>query len=327
VSGAIWIIGEIDDGRLLPSSAGVATLARQFGAAAGREVVGLVAGTEPETAATELAAYVPRVLGVPVRTDDGWLTPSVVAPVIARLVAEHAPAHLLLPATPGGRELAGALVAHLGWGVLANAVDLAWDGRALVDTVIFKVDMRVRSAFTSDHGLITVQANVVAPEVLETGGAVEIVDLQRAAGSGDTTAVRIVERVRVPAPASVEGARVVVAGGAGIGGADRWPLVESLADALHGAVGASRPPVDAGWVPFSQQVGQTGKSVRPDLYVALGISGEVQHRVGMRTARTVVAVNNDPDAPIRQFADLFVIADLHEIVPDLVASIQERGAR
>jgi electron transfer flavoprotein alpha subunit len=323
---AIWTIGEIDDGRLLPSSAGVATLARRFGAAAGREVVGLVAGVEPETAATELAAYVPRVLGVPVRTADGWLTPSMIAPVIARLVAEHAPAHLLLPATPGGRELAGALVANLGWGVLANAVDLAWDGQALVDTVIFKVDMRVRSSFTSDHGLITVQANVVAPEVLETTGLVEMVDAASEAGSA-APSVHLLERVRVPAPASVEGARVVVAGGAGIGGADRWPLVESLADALNGAVGASRPPVDAGWVPFSQQVGQTGKSVRPDLYVALGISGEVQHRVGMRTARTVVAVNSDPDAPIRQFADLFVIADLHEIVPGLVASIQDRGTR
>jgi electron transfer flavoprotein alpha subunit len=327
VSGAIWTIGEIDDGRLLPSSAGVATLARRFGAAAGREVVGVVAGVEPGTAATELAAYVPRVLGVSIPADDGWLTPSAAAPVIARLVAEQGPSHLLVPATPGGRELAGALAAHLGWGVLANAVDLAWDGRALVDTVIFKVDMRVRSTFTSDHGLITVQANVISPEVLETPGVVEMVDAPNLAGSTATAAVRMVERVRVPAPASVEGARVVVAGGAGVGGADRWPLVESLADSLHGAVGASRPPVDAGWVPFSQQVGQTGKSVRPDLYVALGISGEVQHRVGMRTARTVVAVNNDPDAPIRQFADLFVIGDLHEIVPALVASIQERAAR
>lgn len=327
MSGAVWTIGEIDDGRLLPSSAGVATLARRFGAAAGREVVGVVVGVEPEAAATELAAYVPRVLGVSVRAEDGWLSSSAAAPVIARLVVEHAPTHLLVPATPGGRELAGALAAQLGWGVLANAVDLAWDGQALVETVIFKVDMRVRSAFTSDHGLITVQANVVSPEVLETSGVVEMVEVPSLAGSTTTAAVRIVERVRVPAPASVEGARVVVAGGAGVGGADRWPLVVSLADALHGAVGASRPPVDAGWVPFSQQVGQTGKSVRPDLYVALGISGEVQHRVGMRTARTVVAVNNDPDAPIRQFADLFVIADLHEIVPALVASIQERAAR
>jgi electron transfer flavoprotein alpha subunit len=327
VSGAIWIIGEIDDDRLLPSSTGVATLARQFGMDAGREVVGVVVGVEPEAAATELAAYVPRVLRASIRADEGWLTPSAAAPVIAGLVAEHAPSHLLVPATPGGKELAGALAALLQWGVLANAVDLAWDGRALVHTVIFKVDMRVRSTFLGDHGLITVQPNVVPPEVLATVGVVEEVAVPGATESGGNAAVRLVERVRIPAPASVEGARVVVAGGAGIGGADRWPLVQALADALDGAVGASRPAVDAGWVPFSQQVGQTGKSVRPDLYVALGISGEVQHRVGMRTAKTVVAVNNDPDAPIGQIADLFVVADLHEIVPGLVASIQERGAR
>ena len=332
MSGAVWVIGGTVDGRLAASSPGVATLARRFAAAGGREIAGITVGPRAQEAAQELAAYVPVAIAVPLPPESGWATPSMIAAIVADLVAERGPSHLVIPATQDGKELAGALAARLQWGVLGNAVDLTWDGatgKPIVHSVIFRDDLRVQSGFTADHGLITVQPNVVAP-ARDGVGTVETIPALLAAAGGMSgapgAAIKRVERVTVPAPTSVEGARIVVAGGAGIGSAEAWGVVESLAGALHAAVGSSRPPVDAGWVPMSQQIGQTGKSVRPDLYVALGISGEIQHRVGMRTSRTVIAVNIDPEAPIRQVADLFVVGDVHVIVPELVAAIGSRGS-
>lgn len=324
MSGETWIIGEVDDDELQPSSPGVATLGRTFAARAGHDAVGVIVGGTSAAAPTELARYLPRVLWAGVPRPDGWLDPADAVRVLAALVGAQSPGQIVVPATSTGRVLAGALAAHLQWGILANAVDIEWDGGPLVHTVVFRTDLHVRSAFRSGQGVITVQPNVVRPEPLAEAGAVEVVAVDGAASEAGSP-VRRVERVRVPAPVSVEGASVVVAGGAGVGSAEAWPIVGALAAALHGAVGASRPPVDAGWIPISQQIGQTGKSIRPDLYVALGISGEVQHRVGMRTAKTVVAINSDPDAPIRPFSDLFVVGDLHEVVPAVLAAIRARS--
>ena len=117
-----------------------------------------------------------------------------------------------------------------------------------------------------------------------------------------------------------------MAGGRGVGGPDGFGVVRDLADALGGAVGATRAAVDSGWIPYSQQIGQTGKIVKPALYMALGISGAIQHKVGMQTASTIVAINRDPDAPIAEFADMFVIGDLFEVVPAIVAELKGRKA-
>ena len=127
------------------------------------------------------------------------------------------------------------------------------------------------------------------------------------------------------AAAPIEEARIVVAGGRGVGGEDGFKIVEEIAEALGGAVGATRAAVDAGWIPYAQQIGQTGKIVKPQLYLALGISGAIQHKVGMQTAGTIVAVNRDPDAPIAEFADLVVIGDLFEVAPALLAELRARS--
>ncbi len=319
MNGAIWAIGELDDDRLVASSAGVASLASRLGNAAGRAAAGLVIGAHPEQAAGLLARYLPRVLSARASGPDGYLSPSALALLVEQQVRREEPALVLIPGTPGGKELAGALSARLQWGVLANAVDIGWADGPIVHGIAFRSDLRVRSRFTSDHGIVTVQPNVVTSVEQDGLGTVEEISIRNADVAG---LVRRTERVSMGAPASVESARVVVAGGAGVGGRDSWRLVEELAVCLDGAVGASRPAVDAGWASLSQQIGQTGKSVRPDLYLALGISGEVQHRVGMRLAKTVVAVNTDREAPIGQVSDMLVVGDLHEIVPRLIAELR-----
>ncbi len=134
----------------------------------------------------------------------------------------------------------------------------------------------------------------------------------------------VAERVsQAGAAASIEEARIIVSGGRGVGGPDGFAIVQALADALGGAVGATRAAVDAGWIPYSHQIGQTGKIVKPALYLALGISGAIQHKVGMQTAETIVAVNRDPDAPIADFADLFVVGDLFEVAPAILAALAD----
>jgi electron transfer flavoprotein alpha subunit len=136
----------------------------------------------------------------------------------------------------------------------------------------------------------------------------------------------VIDRIsEADAAAPIEEARIVVAGGRGVGGPDGFRVVEEIAEALGGAVGATRAAVDAGWIPYAQQIGQTGKIVKPQLYLALGISGAIQHKVGMQTAETIVAVNRDPDAPIVEFADLAIIADLFEVAPALLAELRARS--
>ncbi len=320
MSGAIWFIGESEDGRLQSSGAGVATLVRQLAAAAGADAVGLIVGSEPERAARELAGYLPSVLWARSAGADSFVSPSAQAAVIGRLVAVRDPGYVVLPATPAGRELAGALAARLQWGVLTNAVDVSWDGRPIAHSIVFRSDLKVRSAFAGDHGVITLQPNVVTPVLSGAAGTLEEVAML----DGELASpVRRTELVTGTAAASVEHARVIVTGGAGVGSREGWALVESLAASLNAAVGATRPAVDAGWVGYSQQIGQTGKTVRPDLYVALGVSGEVQHRVGMRMARAVVAINTDRDAPIARYSDLFVVGDLAVIVPLLIERLRE----
>jgi electron transfer flavoprotein alpha subunit len=141
----------------------------------------------------------------------------------------------------------------------------------------------------------------------------------------EIAAVATVDRIEAAGAAvSIDDARIIVAGGRGVGGADGFGLVQEIADALGGAVGATRAAVDSGWIPYSQQIGQTGKIVKPQLYLALGISGAIQHKVGMQTAETIIAVNRDPDAPIADFADVLVVGDLVEVGSALLAELRAR---
>ena len=220
--------------------------------------------------------------------------------------------------------MAGILSALLGWGVLVNATAVTWDdGGPVVEMSVFGGRLGTWSAFTGGHGIVTVRPNVTSAEPAATPG--RVVSVTGDGRAGPARRSQVVERVAEAAGAApIEEARVIVAGGRGVGGPDGFRVVESLAEALGGAVGATRAAVDSGWIPYGQQIGQTGKIVKPALYVALGISGAIQHKVGMQTADTIVAVNRDPDAPIAEFADLFVVGDLFEVVPAIVAALTAR---
>ena len=324
MAGAIWVIGETAADGLARISGEVATIGRALAAAAGQELVGLVAGSGIDAAASALATFVPRVIAIEIPTAARTTSVAAVAPTIAALAERDEPAWILVGASPDGRDLAGTLAALLDRGVLVNASSIAWNATdgPVVESSVFGGRLVVSSAFSGDRGIVTVRPNSVVAEPAATAGVIEPVAI---APTVALPAVTVLERVAATAAvASIDEASIVVAGGRGVGGPDGFRVVEDLAAALGGVVGATRAAVDAGWIPYSRQIGQTGKIVKPKLYLALGVSGAIQHKVGMQTAGTIVAVNRDPDAPIAEFADMVVIGDLFEIAPAIASELRSR---
>ncbi|WBB56837.1 electron transfer flavoprotein subunit alpha/FixB family protein [Verrucosispora sp. WMMD573] len=251
---------------------------------------------------------------------DGYLV-APKATVVAELVKRVQPAAVLLASSQEGKEIAARLAVKLDNGILTDVVGLAADGTAT--QVAFAGSTIVKSKVTRGLPLVTVRPNSVNPTPAAATAAVE--QLTVAVTDSDKLA-KVVDRVaeqKGSRPELTE-AGVVVSGGRGVGNADNFKLVEELADLLGGAVGASRAAVDSGFYPHQFQVGQTGKTVSPQLYVALGISGAIQHRAGMQTSKTIVAVNKDGEAPIFELADFGVVGDLFKIVPQAAEEIRKR---
>jgi electron transfer flavoprotein alpha subunit len=323
--GALWVVAEPGaDGGSARVSAEAATLARDLGAATKRDVIGIVIAADPAPAAKELAKYLPVVWAITDRAAEEHAWSAVAAGHVAALVgAGDPPDAIFVGAGADGRDLAGAVSALTGLGVLVNATAVTWtDAGPSVEMSVFGGKLLTTSGFTGGRGIITVRPNVTTAAPAAAPGKVEARDSTAKAA---LPAVRVVERVsEAGAQAPIEEAKIIVAGGRGVGGPEGFGIVEQLAAELGGAVGATRAAVDSGWIPYSQQIGQTGKIVKPELYLALGISGAIQHKVGMRTSGAIVAVNRDADAPIAEFADLFVVGDLFEVGNALLEQLRAR---
>ncbi|MDX2848142.1 electron transfer flavoprotein subunit alpha/FixB family protein [Actinacidiphila glaucinigra] len=234
------------------------------------------------------------------------------------------PVAVLVPSSGEGKEVAARLALRLGSGIITDAVDVAAGDQGPVATQsAFAASFTTRSRVTTGVPVITVKPNSAPVEAAAAAGAVEALAVEFGALATGTKVVSRTAREATGRPELTEAA-IVVSGGRGVGGAESFAVIEALADSLGAAVGASRAAVDAGWYPHTNQVGQTGKSVSPQLYVAAGISGAIQHRAGMQTSKTIVAVNKDPEAPIFELVDYGVVGDLFAVVPQLTEEVTAR---
>jgi electron transfer flavoprotein alpha subunit len=317
----VWIWADVAADGPASSALELLTKARALGDDIGAVTFGpeatRAAGTLGEHGAARVYASDDERLAEP--------TSRVAAHTLAALVAEHSPDLVLFPSSYRGRDVAGRLQAITGSTLMANAVDVPSTDRARAEifggTAIVDVDLGGPAP-----RLVLMRPRSFEPSAV--GGAAELVEVDVVEPDGFVS-TRVLERTdTVSAGPSLEEAQVVLAGGRGLGGPEGFRMLEELAEAIGGAaIGASRAAVDAGWMPYASQIGQTGATVKPEVYLAAGISGALQHAVGMKGSRRIVAITKDPEAPILALADLGVVGDLFQVLPALTEEIRRRTGR
>jgi electron transfer flavoprotein alpha subunit len=318
----ILVLVDHVEGSVRKTTTELLTIARRLG-----EPAAVFVGRGYDQAAATLGEYgATAVYQVEADLEDYLVAPKAeaLAAAVEAAGGPDAVGGVLITSNPEGKEIAARLAVKLGSGLITDAVDVraGADGGPVTTQNVFASAFMVTARVTRGVPIITVKPNSAAPEA--AGGGAPAVTPVAVTPSGAATAARVVERkpkVKSGRPDLSEAA-FVVSGGRGTGG--DFGAVETLADALGAAVGASRAAVDAGWYPHSTQIGQTGKSVSPQLYVAAGISGAIQHRAGMQTSKTIVAVNKDPEAPIFELADFGVVGDLFAVLPQATEEIVKR---
>jgi electron transfer flavoprotein alpha subunit len=315
----VLVLVDHADGAVRKTTLELLTLAARLG-----EPSAVFLGAGLDAAKDDLAAYGAQVI---YSSDSADVTDYLVAPkaeVLAALIGQVSPAAVLLPSTSEGKEIAGRLAIKTGSGLITDAVDVqSGDGGAPTTTQsVFAGSYAVQATVTRGTPIITVKPNSATPEQKSTTPEVRAIDVTVSDAAKGARITERKPRAKSGRPDLTEAA-IVVSGGRGTGG-DFAP-VEAFADALGAAVGASRAAVDAGWYPHANQVGQTGKTVSPQLYVACGISGAIQHRAGMQTSKTIIAINKDADAPIFELADFGVVGDLFAVLPSATEAVAARG--
>lgn len=300
---------------------------RQVAGALGGQVTACVLGDGVDGLAQEA---VQRGADMAILVNDSTLATYRLEAFAATLVAltqEHQPAVCLMGASSRGRELAPYVAAKLGVGLAADCIDIGVDDGSLVATrpalagnVLAKITLG-----SAQPQMATLRRRVFSPLDPDPGRSGQVIAASAVLGEDDIS-TKLVELVTQEGEVNLTDANIIVSGGRGVGGPEGFEPVRALADALGGAMGASRAAVDAGWIPYANQVGQTGKTVQPDLYIAAGISGAIQHLAGMKTAKVIVAINKDPEAPIFKMASYGVVGDLFQVVPALTAEFKKRLA-
>ncbi|MGW8992919.1 electron transfer flavoprotein subunit alpha/FixB family protein [Streptomyces zhihengii] len=307
------------DGAVRKPTLELLTLARRIG-----EPVALAVGAGAEQTASVLAGHgAVRVLTV----DAPEFAEYLVVPKVEALqaaVEAVSPVAVLVPSSAEGKEIAARVAVRIGSGLITDAVDLEAGEQGPVATQsAFAASFTTKSRVSKGVPVITVKPNSAAVEPAQAAGAVEALSVSFSERATGTKVVARTPRESTGRPELTEAA-IVVSGGRGVNGAENFAVIEALADSLGAAVGASRAAVDAGWYPHTNQVGQTGKSVSPQLYIASGISGAIQHRAGMQTSKTIVAINKDAEAPIFDLVDYGIVGDLFDVVPQLTEEINTR---
>jgi electron transfer flavoprotein alpha subunit len=293
------------------------TLARRFG-----EPSVVWAGPGAEAGRERLAEFGAETVYVAAGEEFNDYVVAPKAELLAALTADKSPGAVLVASTPEGREVAARLAVKTGSGLITDAVDLT-EG-LIAEQSIFGGAIIVQSKVRTGTPIVAVRPNAVAPEPAPGAARLENVSIDVSDAAKSAQITERVEQERSERPELTE-ASIVVSGGRGVGSAENFALIEKLADSLGAAVGASRAATDAGWYPHQFQVGQTGKTVSPQLYLAVGISGAIQHRAGMQTSKTIMVINKDAEAPIFELADFGVVGDLFQVVPQLTEEIQKRG--
>ena len=314
----IWIYAELSGGKLAPITFELLAKARALG-----DVEAIALGKGAEAAAAQLGKHGAKKVYA---CDDEVFDQYIAQPAtdtLEALIKAGSPDLLLFGFTYDSREVAGRLAARLGVGPVSSALDVEAAGAGFVAKVPYFGGAKV-ARMKVNHKPAIVLLRPKSVEASETGGTAQVEKVTATVGA-DSKRARLVERVAEKGEkVKLEDAAIVVSGGRGMQGPENFPLLEDLADALGGAVGASRAVVDAGWVPYSMQVGQTGKTVKPTVYIACGISGAMQHTVGMKGAKHILAINRDADAPIFKLVDLGVVGDAVKILPQVIEQLESR---
>ena len=314
---ATWILVEATGDSVSDTPYELATKARGFG-----DVAALAIGTPSDAT---LAALGDHGVGRVVTIDTGDALPAAAVAAVLADAVDGTTDLVLFGMSPTERDVAGRLAARIGAPVIANAIDVTVDGGVSATSEILGGTKSVTTRATSG-GPTVVLTRPKAFAASPAGGAAPTAEAADVPDVGHAGTASISERhVEASEGPDLEAASVVVAGGRGLGAAEKFAMMDELASLLGGAVGGTRAVVDAGWVPYSYQIGQTGKTVKPSVYIACGVSGAMQHVVGMKGSSTIIAINKDPDAPIFGLADLGVVGDVHSVVPKLIEALEARA--
>lgn len=319
----VWVWIENSDGKMATISREALGAARTVANELGQSLTALVFGKEVSAvadAAFDLGAN--AVIGA----DDATLAPfrlEAAGPLLVKLAQEREPAVIIIGDSTRGHDLAAWVAADLDAGLLTDAIDLkVEDGKVKATRTVFANKLLSTSFVTEGTQVISLRSRAF-PQAESTGGSgtAEWVDVVAAE---DDIPTKVVGFEGKEGTISLTDASIIVSGGRGVGGPEGYAPVRELAEAIGAAVGASRAAVDAGWIPYEHQVGQTGKTVSPDLYIAAGISGAIQHQAGMRSSKVIVAINKDPEAPIFKLAQYGIVGDLFKVLPALTAEFKKR---